>query len=103
MAYELEVNHPDFPVGWEFDCDGVLVENGTPKTLTEEDEYAVYNRSGGLTVKEVYGHKDVPDLFSFSGTKESDLKESKPEEPEEEEEPEPEPEPEVEEEEGGEG
>jgi hypothetical protein len=51
MAYKLEVNHPDFPKDWEFDCDGVLVKNGGSTTLTEEDEGAIFARSGGLTVK----------------------------------------------------
>jgi hypothetical protein len=71
MAYKLEVNHPDFPKDWEFDCDGVLVKNGGSATLTEEDELAVFNRSGGLTVKEVFGHKDVPAFIKLTGTKAS--------------------------------
>lgn len=75
MAYKLEVNHPDFPKDWEFDMDGVLVKNGSSVTLTEEDEANLFNRSGGLTVKQVYGHKDVPDYIKLTGSKESDLKE----------------------------
>jgi hypothetical protein len=74
VAYKLEVNHPDFPKDWEFDMDGVLVKNGGSVTLTEEDEIAIFNRSGGLTVKEVYGHKDVPDHIKLTGTKASDVK-----------------------------
>lgn len=75
MAYKLEVNHPDFPKDWEFDMDGVLVKNGSSVTLTEEDEAAIYNRSGGQTVKEVFGHKDVPEYIKLTGSKASDLKE----------------------------
>lgn len=80
MAYKLEVNHPDFPKDWEFDCDGVLVLNGGSTTLTEEDEYNVYNRAGGRTVKEVFGHADVPEFIKLSGTKlAKDLVEASPE------------------------
>lgn len=75
MAYKLEVNHPDFPKDWEFDMDGVLVKNGGSVTLTEEDELAILNRSGGLTVKEVFGHKNVPEYIKLTGTKASDVKE----------------------------
>jgi hypothetical protein len=71
MAYKLEVNHPAYPKDWELDMDGVLVKNGGSVTLTEEDEAAIFQRSGGLTVKEVYGHKDVPDYIKLTGTKES--------------------------------
>ena len=55
MAYKLEVNHPDFPKGWEFDCDGILVKNGESRTLTDEDELAFIARVG-RPVKEIYGH-----------------------------------------------
>lgn len=75
MAYKLEVNHPDFPKDWEFDMDGVLIKNGSSATLTAEDEAAIFARSGGLTVKEVFGHKDVPEYIKLTGTKESDKKE----------------------------
>jgi hypothetical protein len=75
MAYKLEVNHPDFPKDWEFDCDGVIVKNGGSTTLTEQDEGNVFNRSGGRTVKEVFGHKDVPDFIKLTGTKASDIPE----------------------------
>lgn len=69
MAYKLEVNHPDFPKGFEFDMDGVVVENGSSVTLTEEQEAAILARSGGLGVKAVYGHKNVPEHIKLSGTK----------------------------------
>jgi hypothetical protein len=71
MAYKLEVNHPDFPKDWEFDMDGVLVKNGGSVTLTEADEAAIFGRSGGLTVKEVFGHKGVPEFIKLTGTKET--------------------------------
>ena len=75
MAYKLEVNHPDFPKDWEFDMDGVMVKNGSSVTLSEADELAILNRSGGLTVKEVFGHKNVPEYIKLTGSKESDVKE----------------------------
>ena len=75
MAYKLEVDHPDFPKDWEFDMDGVLVKNGGSATLTEENELAIFNQNGGLTVKQVFKHKDVPDYIKLTGTKASDVKE----------------------------
>lgn len=38
MAYKLEVNHPDFPKGWEFDCDGIAVKNGETVDISAEQE-----------------------------------------------------------------
>lgn len=75
MAYKLEVNHPDFPKDWELDMDGVLVKNGESVTLSEEDEARIFARSGGLTVKEVFGHKGVPEYIKLSGSKASEIKE----------------------------
>jgi hypothetical protein len=57
MAYTLEVNHPDFPDDYEFDCDGILVKNKSSRKLTEEDELAFISRHAeGRTVKDIYGH-----------------------------------------------
>lgn len=55
MAYTLTVDHPDFPKGFPFDCDGILVENGESRTLTKEDEIAFLARWGN-DVKHYYGH-----------------------------------------------
>ncbi len=55
MAYKLEVDHPDFPKGFPFDCDGILVENGGSVTLSKEDEAAFLSRWGN-DVKHFYGH-----------------------------------------------
>jgi hypothetical protein len=55
MAYTLEVDHPDFPKGFEFDCDGILVKNGEGRKLTKEDELAFIAR-WGQDVKHFYGH-----------------------------------------------
>jgi hypothetical protein len=55
MAYTLEVDHPDFPDDYEFDCDGILVKNKSSRKLTEEDELAFISRVG-RTVKDIYGH-----------------------------------------------
>ena len=68
MAFKLEVNHPDFPKDWEFDMDGVVVLNGSSVTLTEQDEANVFARAQGRTVKEVFGHKDVPDYIKLTET-----------------------------------
>lgn len=67
MAYQLEVNHPDFPDGHEFDCDGILVENGKSRKLTAEDELAFISRHAeGRTVKEIYGHGTYAKLTGSS-------------------------------------
>lgn len=55
MAYKLEVNHPDFDKGFEFDCDGILVKNGETRTLTKEEELVFIARWGN-DVKHFYGH-----------------------------------------------
>ena len=55
MAYELHVDHPHFPKGFEFDCDGILVKNGESVKLTKEDELAFIGRWGN-DVKFYYGH-----------------------------------------------
>ena len=68
MAYKLEFNHPDFPKDWPFEVEGVAIKNGETKTLTAEDEQIMFNRAAGLTVKEVYGHKDVPNHIKLTGT-----------------------------------
>ena len=73
MAYTLEVKHPEFPDGFEFDCDGILVENGKSRKLTAEDELAFISRVG-RTVKEIYGHGTFAKL---SGTTEIDSKAEK--------------------------
>lgn len=64
--YTLEVNHPDFPKGWVFDCDGILVKNGSSVKITKEMEEAFPGRSGGFTIKEIYGK--APDHIKLTGT-----------------------------------
>ncbi len=64
--YTLEVNHPDFPKDWEFDCDGILVKNGSSVKITKEMEEAFPGRSGGLSVHEIYG--DSPEHIKLTGT-----------------------------------
>jgi hypothetical protein len=73
MAYTLEVNHPDLPKGTEMDCDGILVENGSSRKLTAEDELAFLGRVG-RSVKDIYGHGTFAKL---SGTTELDTKAEK--------------------------
>ena len=58
MAYKLEVNHPDFPKDFEFDCDGILVKNKATVTVTKEMEEAFLGRNG-KSVKEIYGKSDI--------------------------------------------
>jgi hypothetical protein len=76
MAYKLEVDHPEFPEGTEFDCDGILVENGKSVTLTADDELAFIAR-WGKTVKEIYGH--APDHIKLTGSTEINTKAEKEE------------------------
>jgi hypothetical protein len=73
MAYKLEVNHPDFEKGFEFDCDGILVANGDSRVLTAEDELSFLARVG-RPVKEVYGHGTFAKL---TGSTELTTKEEK--------------------------
>jgi hypothetical protein len=69
MAYSLEVNHPDFPKGFEFDCDGILVKNGNTVKISKDEEQAFLSRVG-RPLREIYGHKDVPDHIKLTGTTE---------------------------------
>lgn len=77
MAYKLEVDHPDFPKGFEFDCDGILVKNGETKTLSKEDE-TLFLARWGEDVKHFYGHGTVAKVTGsseLSSKEKSDLKE----------------------------
>ena len=65
MAYKMEANDPQFPKGTEFDCDGILVENGSSVTLTEEQERAFYARNQ-RSVKDVYDHSEIIKLSGSS-------------------------------------
>lgn len=65
MAYTLEVNHPHFPKGFEFDCDGILVKNGESRKLTKEDELGYISR-WGKDVKALYGHGTVAKVTGSS-------------------------------------
>ena len=71
MAYKLEVNHPDYPKGMEFDLDGILVENGKSVTVTEEVE-RLFLAHNGRGIKDLYGHSEIVKL---SGTSELSAKE----------------------------
>ena len=73
MAYKLDVKHPDYPDGMEFDLDGIAAKNGESVTVTEEMEAAFLSRVG-KTVKEIYGHSEIVKL---SGTSELSPKEKK--------------------------
>lgn len=66
MAYKLEVNHPDFPKDFPFNCDGILVKNKGSVTVTEEMELRFLKKQG-KTLKDVYGHSE---LVKLSGTSE---------------------------------
>lgn len=69
MAYSLEVNHPDFDKGFEFDCDGILVKNGSAVKISKDEELAFLSRNG-RPLREIYGHKDTPDHIKLTGTTE---------------------------------
>ena len=73
MAYKLEVDHPDFPKGFEFDCDGILVENGETHTVTKEEELLFIGR-WGHDIKHFYGHGTIAKV---TGSSELSAKEKK--------------------------
>jgi hypothetical protein len=77
MAYKLEVNHPDFPKGFEFDCDGLLVKNGESKTLTKEEELAFISRWGN-DVEHYYGQGTVAKVTGSSGLSKKEREEAMP-------------------------
>jgi len=66
--YTLEVNNPDFPKDFEFDCDGILVKNGSSTKVTKEMEEAFVARWNGVGVKDIYGHESVPDSIKLTGS-----------------------------------
>jgi hypothetical protein len=66
MAYKLEANHPDFPKGWEFDCDGIPLKNGGSVAITAEMEAAFIGKNFN-TIENIYGHSEI---FKLSGTSE---------------------------------
>lgn len=66
MSYKLEVNFPDYPKGHEFDLGGVLVENGSTKTLNPEDEARIV-AFHGQSIKDALGNSAC---IKISGTKE---------------------------------
>lgn len=65
MAYKMEVNHPDFPKGFPFDCDGIPIDNGSSTTLTADDELTFIGR-WGKDVKHFYGHSKIVTLTGSS-------------------------------------
>jgi hypothetical protein len=65
MPYKLEVNNPEFPKDAEFDCDGILVKNGSSVTLTKEDEIAFIARWGS-EIKDIYGHGTIAKVTGSS-------------------------------------
>lgn len=81
MAYKLEVNNPDFPKDFEFDCDGILVKNGHTVTVTKEMEAAFASRVG-RPIKEIYGHGTLAKLTGSSELSKKEADELIPPEPE---------------------
>ena len=75
MAYKLEVNHPDFPKDFEFNCDGILVKNKGSVTVSREQELKFLKKQG-KTIKEIYGHSEIVNL---TGTSELSTEEKKKE------------------------
>jgi len=61
MSYKLEVNNPDFPKDFPFDCDGILVKNGHAVTVTKEMEESFLAKNG-RPIREIYGHGIVAKL-----------------------------------------
>jgi hypothetical protein len=71
MAYKLEVDHPDFPKGTEFDCDGILVKNGTTVEVTREME-ELFLAKWGTPIKDIYGHGVIAKLTGTTELKKKD-------------------------------
>jgi hypothetical protein len=67
VAYTLEVNHPDFPKGTEFDLDGILVENGSSAKVDKEKEEWFLSHNG-RSIKDIYGGKS--EIVKLTGTSE---------------------------------
>ena len=71
MSYKMEANHPEYPKGTEFDCDGILVKNGSSVTVTADMERAFIAKNH-RTIKELYGNSEI---IKLSGTSELSSKE----------------------------
>lgn len=69
MAVTIELNHPEFPDGYEFDVGGVLVPNGGSVEVTEEQEL-VFLAKHGLK----YRDGNWGSFVKVSGTTELDSK-----------------------------
>ena len=65
MTYKLEVNHPDYPKGFAFDLDGILVENGKSVEVDEDTErrFLAHN---GKSLKDLYGQGEIVKLSGSS-------------------------------------
>ena len=79
MPYKLEVNHPDFPKGFPFDCDGIPVENGSTATVTKEQELQFIGK-WGRDIKHFYGHGAVAKVTGSSELTPKERKEALPDE-----------------------
>jgi len=66
MALKLDVDHPNYPKGMEFDLDGIGAKNGDSVQVTAEMERAFLAKNG-KTIKEIYGHSTI---VKVSGTSE---------------------------------
>jgi hypothetical protein len=64
MALKVTFSNPAFPKGTEFDTVFGLVKNGSPKTLTEEDERMCLARTGNSVKDQLAGN----DAFKVEGT-----------------------------------
>lgn len=65
MAYKLEVNHPDFPKDFPFNCDGILVKNKGSVTVTKEMEVR-FLKKNRKSLKDIYGHSEIVKLSGSS-------------------------------------
>lgn len=55
MGYKLEMNHPEFEKGVEFDVGGMLVPNGGSVELSDSDERRLILRHGA-SIKDALGN-----------------------------------------------
>lgn len=65
MPYKMEANHPDYPKGTDFDCDGIMIPNGGSITVTEEMERAFFAKNA-RPIKDLYGHSAIIKLSGSS-------------------------------------
>jgi hypothetical protein len=71
MAYKMQADHPEYPKGTEFDCDGILIKNGETVTISADQERAFYSKNN-RSIKDLYENSAI---IKLSGSSELSSKE----------------------------